>query len=161
MVPGVLEPDLNFPLSRDVNLCLLWNVGFCSWAYLATVVSARNVLTSLAENASPNTRWVGSFFLSLSCRSFCVSNLRTTSMIDSFVIFVWYKFCCSHYEEKYFAHLSFSRNGVSCRRVLIDMSVSSSFVTGLISCCQKQYTESIAVMLSTKDMFGFLVNLLR
>ena len=33
-VPGVLEPDLKFPLSRDVDLDLLWNVGFCSCAYL-------------------------------------------------------------------------------------------------------------------------------
>ena len=75
IVPGVLEPDLKFPLSRDVDLVLLWNVGFCSCAYLATVVSVLNVLTSMAENVSPNPRWVGNFFLSLSCRSFCYSNL--------------------------------------------------------------------------------------
>ena len=29
-VPGLLELDLNFPLSRDVDLCLFWNVGFWS-----------------------------------------------------------------------------------------------------------------------------------
>ena len=66
-VGGVLdmwESDLNFPLSRDEDLC--WIEGFWSCAYFAAVVSVLNVFTSMAENVSPKPRWAGSFFLSLS-----------------------------------------------------------------------------------------------